>query len=46
MLSGAEVAVRSRSLAMGIVAALGIALTHLVYGGAFIKGFAARSLER
>ncbi|MCY3800392.1 MAG: glycosyltransferase [Chloroflexi bacterium] len=45
-LSGVEVAVRSRSLAMGIVTALGIALTHVVYGGAFIKGFAARNLER
>ncbi len=45
-LSGAEIAVRSRNLPMGIVAALGIALTHVVYGGAFIKGFAARSLKR
>lgn len=45
-LSGAEIAAKSRDFAMGFVAALGIALTHAVYGVAFIRGFLVRSLKR
>jgi GT2 family glycosyltransferase len=45
-LSGVEIAARSRDLAMGVVAALGIGLTHTVYGVAFIRGFFVRTLKR
>ncbi len=45
-LSGAEIAIRSRNPAMGIVAASGVALTHAVYGAAFIRGLFVRTLKR
>ena len=44
--SGAEIAVRSRDLGMGLLAALGIGLSHAVYGAAFIRGFFSEKLER
>ena len=45
-LSGVEIAAKSRDIAMGFVAAAGIALTHAVYGAAFIRGFFVRTLKR
>ena len=46
LFSGVEIAMRSRNIGMGALGAIGIALSHPVYGAAFIRGFFARTLKR